>query len=133
MKMNNTLSNFERSLLLFDDVISSRVLDLALLIAKQALKNNYVIDSSLLLNNIKKIFNEQKFSIKNPVLFVNSKDKLLIEEQFGKIFKQYQWSLRIDDDLSSGDFLISSKDMMLDSRMSTYWHELFQLAFLKKK
>ncbi|AAO26806.1 Flagellar assembly protein FliH [Buchnera aphidicola str. Bp (Baizongia pistaciae)] len=133
-KMEDFLSNFRQSLSLFDEKVSSKIINTVLKISKKVLETTTLAnDDSSFLKKIETIFQDRMFSLENPKLFISPNNQLLVKKYFGKIFSQYGWTICYNHYIPSGEFIISSGDTILDSTSSTRWNKLCKLVYFQEK
>ncbi|WP_187307828.1 FliH/SctL family protein [Buchnera aphidicola] len=131
-KMNNLLVSFEQSLAELDDVIASRIVHLALSIAKKVIESNSYSNDQNLLNKIRELLRNEKIVFNKPKLFIHPNDKEIVEKNFGTIFSKYGWLVFYDIKVSMGGCIISSGDTILDSTIFGRWTELCRLVLKKR-
>ncbi|XBC44436.1 MAG: FliH/SctL family protein [Buchnera aphidicola (Schlechtendalia peitan)] len=133
IKIDNFLLNFEQSLAMLDDVISSKLVHLALNIAKKVIESTSIKDDKNLLKKIKTILKNEKISFNKPHLLIHPDDKKIVESNFGTIFVKYGWKIFYDDKVSRGGCIVSSGDTVLDSTIFSRWTELCKLVLRKEE
>ncbi|XBC38251.1 MAG: flagellar assembly protein FliH [Buchnera aphidicola (Floraphis choui)] len=131
--MDNLLSSFEQSLIKLDEVISSRLVNLALNISKKVIESTSFSEETILLKKIKTILKNEKIAFKKPKLLIHPSDKEIVENYFGNIFAKYGWTIFYDEDISKGGCIVFSGDTILDSTILGRWTELCRLVLKKEK
>ncbi|XBC42357.1 MAG: FliH/SctL family protein [Buchnera aphidicola (Meitanaphis elongallis)] len=132
-EMNNFLFNFEQSLIALDDVISSRLVNLALNVAKKVIETTLFYDDQSLIQKIKKILEHEKIVFHKPKLLINPSDKEIIENTFGTMFFKYKWVILYDEKVSRGGCIVFLGNTILDSTVLGRWTELCRLVLKKEE
>ncbi|QIE01831.1 flagellar assembly protein FliH [Buchnera aphidicola] len=128
-KLNNLCLSFEKDLSTFENQLYSAVLKIVIKISSYIIGKNINIDQSILIKNIKKIFNENGSFLKHPRILVHPDNKILLENTFKKFIKNYQWRLEYDDNIDINGCKVISEDSYIDSTVDARWEELYRLIF----
>lgn len=119
---------FQQTLDALDNVIASRLMQMALTAARQVLGQAPLCDGSALLSQIQQMLqNEPMFSGK-PQLRVHPDDLERVEQRLGATLSLHGWRLLADSQLHRGGCKISAEEGDLDASLATRWHELCRLV-----
>ncbi|MEM6051504.1 flagellar assembly protein FliH [Erwinia sp. P7711] len=122
------INEFQAALDSLDSVIPARLVQLSLNAVRTMFGKHIVCDTSLLLQKIEHLLQENIQFINHVVLWVSEEDLPLVQQQLGEILAGHNWALRADESMVPGGCRITSEEGELDATLSTQWQRLCNLS-----
>lgn len=122
------VNEFQAALDSLDSVIPARLVQLALNAVRAMLGEQIICDTSLLLEKIRQLMQENLQFTRQIELWVSKEDFPLVSEQLGEILKMHSWVLRVDEQMLPGGCRITAEEGELDATLSTSWQMLVDLS-----
>ncbi|QHM73231.1 flagellar assembly protein FliH [Mixta intestinalis] len=122
------LTSFQTSLNNLEKVIPSRLVQLALMAARAAVGKSLACDSSLLLEKIQSLMQEEPMFQAPAQLWVSAEEFPLIQAQLNEVLSQQGWELHADETMLPGGCRITSAEGELDATVNGSWQSLCQIC-----
>ena len=127
-RFSSLINEFQAALDSLDSVIPARLVQLSLNAVRALLGKQIVCDTSLLLQKIEHLMQENLQFTNHIVLWVSEEDFPLVQQQLGEILAGHHWALRADDSMAPGGCRITAEEGELDATLSTQWQTLCRLS-----
>ncbi|WP_337013569.1 flagellar assembly protein FliH [Pantoea sp. AS142] len=122
------INEFQAALDSLDSVIPARLVQLSLNAVRTMFGKQIVCDTSLLLQKIEHLLQENVQFTNHIVLSVSEEDFPLVQQQLGEILAGHNWALRADESMVPGGCRITAAEGELDATLSTQWERLCNLS-----
>ena len=122
------VNDFQRSLDALDSVIVSRIMQLALEVARQIIGQAPSVDNIALIKQIQTLLAQESLFRGKPQLRVHPDDLQRVESVLGATLDLHGWRLRSDPSLHQGGCKVSADEGDIDASIATRWQELCHLA-----
>lgn len=122
------VNDFQRSLDALDGVIVTRIMQLALEVARQIIGQAPTVDNAALIKQIQTLLAQESLFRGKPQLRVNPDDLQRVESMLGATLDLHGWRLRGDPSLHQGGCKVSADEGDIDASIATRWQELCHLA-----
>lgn len=122
------INEFQAALDSLDSVIPARLVQLSLNAVRSMFGKQIVCDTSILLQKIEHLLQENMQFINHIVLSVSEEDFPLVQQQLGEILAGHNWALRADESMAPGGCRITAEEGELDATLSTQWQMLCNLS-----
>lgn len=127
-RMQQLVSEFQYTLDALDSVIASRLMQMALEVARQVIGHTPSVDNNALIKQIQLLLQQEPLFSGKPILRVHPDDLARVEEMLGATLNLHGWRLRGDPTLHQGGCKVSADEGDLDASVATRWQELCRLA-----
>lgn len=121
------MGEFQAALASLDSVIPARLVQLALHAARAVLGKQILCDSSLLLEQIRQLLQENLRFTRHVELWVSQHDFPLVSETLGEALETHGWALRVDEQMAAGGCRVTAEEGELDATLETRWQMLCEL------
>ncbi len=119
---------FQTALESLDSVIPARLMQLALSAVRALLGKQILCDTSLLLETIRQLMQENLRFTRQIELWVSQQDAALVSEQLGEVLEAHGWTLRVDEQMTPGGCRLTAEEGELDATLATRWKMLCDLS-----
>lgn len=127
-RFSQLLNAFTVSLSNLDSVIPARLVQFALTAARSVLGVSVAYDHSALLDEIRRLLQQETLFSGKVQLRVSRDDFLLVQDSLGETIKSLGWVLCQDENILPGGCHITSEEGEFDATITTRWEELCHLS-----
>jgi len=127
-RFTGLIAEFQTALDSLDTVIPARLVQLSLNAVRALLGKHIVFDTSLLLQKIEQLMQENLHFTHHIELWVSHADFPLVQQQLGAVLEEHRWTLRADDNIIPGGCRVTADEGELDATLSTQWQTLCTLS-----
>lgn len=126
-RFTQLINEFQTALDSLDTVIPARLVQLSLNAVRALLGKQIVFDTSILLQKIEQLLQENLHFSHHIELWVSDEDFPLVQQQLGPVLEGHHWTLRADENILPGGCRITADEGELDATLSTQWQMLCNL------
>ncbi|WP_330847870.1 flagellar assembly protein FliH [Pantoea latae] len=127
-RFTQLVDGFQTALESLDSVIPARLMQLALSAVRALLGKQVLCDTSLLLETIRQLMQENLRFTRHIELWVSQQDAALVSERLGEVLEAHGWTLRVDAQMTPGGCRLTAKEGELDATLATRWKMLCDLS-----
>ncbi|SFU20138.1 flagellar assembly protein FliH [Kosakonia arachidis] len=122
------VDEFQAALDSLDSVIPARLVQLSLNAVRSMLGKQIVCDTSVLLEKIRQLLQENLQFTNQIELWVSDEDLPMVQEHLGEMLQGRGWALHADAKMVPGGCRITAEEGELDGSLSANWQMLCNLA-----
>jgi len=119
-------ANLETQLQTFDQQVAEGLLDLAVEIARQVLRQSLKLKPELLLPVVREAIAALPLHHGHPALFLHPEDAALVRQQLGEQLNHNGWRILEDGSLTRGGCRIESGASEVDATLETRWRRVLE-------
>ncbi|WP_312053204.1 flagellar assembly protein FliH [Pantoea brenneri] len=127
-RFSSLINEFQAALDSLDSVIPARLVQLSLNAVRSLFGKQIIFDTTLLLQKIEHLLQENLQFTSHIVLSVSEEDFPLVQQQLGEILASQHWALRADESIAPGGCRVTSDEGELDATLATQWQRLCNLS-----
>jgi flagellar assembly protein FliH len=124
VKLRNLAHSFSRAIAGIETSIAEEILNLALDLANQMLRQALTVKPDLILPVVREVIDGLTGSLQNPVLILNPADVKLVTQRFGDELSIDSWKILADDRIESGGCRVESANGEIDATLATRWQRV---------
>lgn len=125
-KMKKLLKSFDFAFKNLDTIIVNKLLKMVLKISLKCLNYPIKLNEKEIVKKIKKIISKKILS-KNIIFQISKNDKDIFNKYFKKLFYKYNYIIKYNNNINSGECIINLENETIDSTALTKWKELYRL------
>lgn len=123
-KIAALVSNLQQNLQALDQEVGEQLLDVAVTIAGQVLRQSLRVKPELLLPTVREAVAELPLHHGHPALFLNPADAALVRTQLGEQLSHNGWRILEDSSIECGGCRIESGASEVDATLPTRWRRV---------
>lgn len=119
-------ANLREQLQTLDQQIAEGLLDLAIEIARQVLRQSLKLKPELLLPTVREAISALPLHHAHPALYLHPQDAALVRQQLGEQLNHHGWRILEDSSLTPGGCRIESGASEVDATLETRWRRVLE-------